>query len=172
GLLAANTVQSPWVATTFVDSCASAGAAHTAITAMARSEDRIMLWSPAKWPFDTARNEMPAMRSERKAGRFWHKTPVAPSIMQSRGREKAAPANSRAFVSARRGRRDAGRAMIVGSEKGMPMKLGWSDVTPRALYLNRRTLMAGAAGAAGLAVLPARAAPELGEPNTFEEITN
>ncbi len=49
------------------------------------------------------------------------------------------------------------------------MKLGWSDVTPRALYLNRRALMA---GAGALAVLPARAAPSLGAPNTFEEVTN
>ena len=57
-----------------------------------------------------------------------------------------------------------------------PVKsLGWSDVTPRATWINRRALFAGAA--AGVA-LPAVARAELGgystdaSPNTLEEITN
>lgn len=45
-------------------------------------------------------------------------------------------------------------------------KLRWSDVTPEALYLNRRQIMA---GALALAAAPARAAGL--EPNTYEEIT-
>jgi methionine sulfoxide reductase catalytic subunit len=47
--------------------------------------------------------------------------------------------------------------------------LGWSDVTPRALYLNRRQLMVGAAGLAAMAALPARADAEA--PNTLEDIS-
>lgn len=46
------------------------------------------------------------------------------------------------------------------------MKLSWSDVTPEALYLDRRQLMV---GAAALAALPARA--ETLEANSYEEIT-
>ncbi|MCQ0969502.1 protein-methionine-sulfoxide reductase catalytic subunit MsrP (plasmid) [Paracoccus sp. TK19116] len=60
------------------------------------------------------------------------------------------------------------------------MKLNWSDVTPKAIYLNRRSFMAGAAAlAAGSAAMPAfalsgKASPLSTdeEPNTFEEITN
>lgn len=49
--------------------------------------------------------------------------------------------------------------------------LSWSDVTPKALYLNRRQIMAGGAALAGTALtLPARAEDAL-EPNTFEEIS-
>jgi methionine sulfoxide reductase catalytic subunit len=51
-------------------------------------------------------------------------------------------------------------------------RLTWSDVTPKAVWMNRRQLLAGA-GAAGLALgaAPARAATGL-EPNTWEEITS
>jgi sulfoxide reductase catalytic subunit YedY len=51
-------------------------------------------------------------------------------------------------------------------------RLGWSDVTPKAVWMNRRQLLAGA-GAMGLALgaAPARAATGL-EPNTWEEITS
>ena len=51
-------------------------------------------------------------------------------------------------------------------------RLGWSDVTPKAVWMNRRQLLAGA-GAAGLALgaAPVRAATGL-EPNTWEEITS
>ncbi|MEM6323780.1 MAG: protein-methionine-sulfoxide reductase catalytic subunit MsrP [Pseudomonadota bacterium] len=51
--------------------------------------------------------------------------------------------------------------------------LRWSDVTPRATYLNRRSFMAatGAAIAAGGIGGPLRAQGAL-EPNTFEEITS
>ena len=60
------------------------------------------------------------------------------------------------------------------------MKLSWSDVTPEAIWLNRRSFMAGAAaGAAALSAGPALAlsgAPSRfstdAEPNSFEEITN
>jgi sulfoxide reductase catalytic subunit YedY len=56
---------------------------------------------------------------------------------------------------------------------GFKTKLTWADVTPEAKYLNRRQIMAGAAGLAlGSIVGPAFAAPQLGEPNTFEEITS
>lgn len=50
--------------------------------------------------------------------------------------------------------------------------LTWSDVTPKALFLNRRQIIAGSAALAGAAALglPARAAAAL-EPNTFEEIS-
>ncbi|MFC0339834.1 protein-methionine-sulfoxide reductase catalytic subunit MsrP [Paracoccus niistensis] len=47
------------------------------------------------------------------------------------------------------------------------MKLSWSDVTPEALFLNRRAFMAGLGVAAAV---PALAAVE--EPNSFEQITN
>ena len=53
------------------------------------------------------------------------------------------------------------------------MKLGWSDVTPRALYLNRRAFMV---GAAAMAAGPALGAPSPFStdetPNSFEQITN
>lgn len=48
--------------------------------------------------------------------------------------------------------------------------LTWKDVTPKALVLNRRQVMAGAAGLMAAGALPARA--ETLEPNTLEEITN
>ncbi|MCJ8138269.1 protein-methionine-sulfoxide reductase catalytic subunit MsrP [Falsirhodobacter halotolerans] len=48
--------------------------------------------------------------------------------------------------------------------------LKWSDVTPEGIWLNRRAVMAGVAGAA-LAPGLARAATDM-TPNTFEEITN
>ncbi|TYB77531.1 protein-methionine-sulfoxide reductase catalytic subunit MsrP [Maritimibacter fusiformis] len=52
-------------------------------------------------------------------------------------------------------------------------KLTWADVTPEAAYLNRRQIMTGAAGLAlGSIAGPAFAAPELGEPNSFEDITS
>lgn len=47
------------------------------------------------------------------------------------------------------------------------MKLSWSDVTPEALFLNRRSFIAGLGVAAAA---PALAAVE--EPNSFEQITN
>ncbi|SDL69700.1 protein-methionine-sulfoxide reductase catalytic subunit MsrP [Paracoccus chinensis] len=47
------------------------------------------------------------------------------------------------------------------------MKLSWSDVTPEALFLNRRAFIAGLGVAAAA---PALAAAE--EPNSFEQITN
>ncbi|MBB1497852.1 protein-methionine-sulfoxide reductase catalytic subunit MsrP [Paracoccus sp. MC1862] len=47
------------------------------------------------------------------------------------------------------------------------MKLSWSDVTPQALFLNRRAFIAGLGVAAAA---PALAAVE--EPNSFEQITN
>lgn len=60
-------------------------------------------------------------------------------------------------------------------------QLKYSDVTPKAAYLNRRQIMAGMAGASALGVTGARAqtVPEFEiqgfntteEPNTFEEIT-
>ena len=62
-------------------------------------------------------------------------------------------------------------------KKGIPMgfktKLTWADVTAEADYLNRRQIMAGAAGLAlGSLAGPALAAPALGEPNSFEDITS
>ncbi len=59
-----------------------------------------------------------------------------------------------------------------------PRPLRWSDVTPRATWLNRRALLAGAAGLAGAGVLPAISLAETSRystdaaPNTLEEITN
>jgi len=50
--------------------------------------------------------------------------------------------------------------------------LNWSDVTPEAAYLNRRALIAGGAAMAGLAAMPAAAAPEDLEPNPWEDITS
>ncbi|NEY91692.1 protein-methionine-sulfoxide reductase catalytic subunit MsrP [Tabrizicola oligotrophica] len=51
----------------------------------------------------------------------------------------------------------------------MPFKsdLGWSDVTPKALFLNRRQLIAGAAAA-----LASPALAETLEPNSLEDITS
>ena len=50
--------------------------------------------------------------------------------------------------------------------------LKWSDVTPKAAYVNRRAFLAGSAAVAAGAALPARAAEEELVPNTFEEITS
>ncbi len=51
--------------------------------------------------------------------------------------------------------------------------LNWNDVTPKAAFLNRRQVMAGAMGlgAIGAGVVPSGAAAQELEPNTFEEIT-
>jgi methionine sulfoxide reductase catalytic subunit len=54
-------------------------------------------------------------------------------------------------------------------------RLGWSDVTPEAVWMNRRQLIAGAGaaaigGAAGLAAGPAAA--QTLEPNSWDEITS
>jgi sulfoxide reductase catalytic subunit YedY len=50
--------------------------------------------------------------------------------------------------------------------------LTWADVTPKSLWLNRRQIMAGAAGlGAGALAGPARAQEAL-EPNTLEQITS
>jgi len=46
-----------------------------------------------------------------------------------------------------------------------------ADVTPKALWLNRRQIMAGAGVAAGAGLLPGLAAAQPLEPNTLEEIT-
>jgi sulfoxide reductase catalytic subunit YedY len=50
--------------------------------------------------------------------------------------------------------------------------LQWSDVTPKAVWMNRRQLMAGVAAGAGLAATRAGAAAEDLEPNSFEDITS
>ncbi|MBL4916473.1 protein-methionine-sulfoxide reductase catalytic subunit MsrP [Szabonella alba] len=65
--------------------------------------------------------------------------------------------------------------------KGFKNDLGWSDVTPRGIWMNRRSLLlgAGAAAGAGMLAAPARASIEASpsafstdaKPNTFEEIT-
>ncbi|WP_112873267.1 protein-methionine-sulfoxide reductase catalytic subunit MsrP [Paracoccus endophyticus] len=47
------------------------------------------------------------------------------------------------------------------------MKLNWSDVTPEAVFLNRRAFLA---GAGAVAAAPALAAAD--KPNSFEDITN
>jgi sulfoxide reductase catalytic subunit YedY len=47
-----------------------------------------------------------------------------------------------------------------------------ADVTPRELWLNRRQIMAGAAGIGGLALAGAARAQEVLEPNSFEDITS
>lgn len=56
------------------------------------------------------------------------------------------------------------------------MKLNWSDVTPKANWLNRRSFMAASAAAALLPVAARSAQPSPFStdetPNTFEEITN
>ncbi|MFI0396298.1 protein-methionine-sulfoxide reductase catalytic subunit MsrP [Paracoccus jiaweipingae] len=59
------------------------------------------------------------------------------------------------------------------------MKLGWSDVTPQADWLNRRQIMAGLAGVAALGAAPALALTGKPsgystdqKPNSFDEITN
>jgi sulfoxide reductase catalytic subunit YedY len=49
-------------------------------------------------------------------------------------------------------------------------KLGWSDVTPEAVYLNRRHLMAGAGALALGSIAPSARAEGL-EPTSFEDIT-
>jgi methionine sulfoxide reductase catalytic subunit len=69
--------------------------------------------------------------------------------------------------------------MFKGSRKEPAMRftptLSWSEVTPRALYLNRRQIMQGSAALAGTLALgpPARAAGLSTDeaPNTFEEIS-
>ena len=48
--------------------------------------------------------------------------------------------------------------------------LTWSDVTPKADYLNRRQLIAGGAAIAGTLAMPARAGAL--EPNSFDDITS
>jgi methionine sulfoxide reductase catalytic subunit len=50
-------------------------------------------------------------------------------------------------------------------------RLNWSDVTPEAVWMNRRQLLAGA-GAAGLGALAGPARAETLEPNTWDEITS
>ena len=50
-------------------------------------------------------------------------------------------------------------------------KLTWADVTPRADYLNRRQIMAGA-GALALGAIAAPARAETLEPNSYEDITS
>ena len=56
------------------------------------------------------------------------------------------------------------------------MKLGWSDVTPEAVWLNRRNFMAGAAALAATPALALGGKPSAlstdAKPNSFEEITN
>ncbi|WP_313137689.1 protein-methionine-sulfoxide reductase catalytic subunit MsrP [Paracoccus jeotgali] len=59
------------------------------------------------------------------------------------------------------------------------MKLRWSDVTPESIWLNRRALVAGVAGSAAMAAMPAWALQGKPsplstdqKPNSFEEITN
>jgi sulfoxide reductase catalytic subunit YedY len=47
-----------------------------------------------------------------------------------------------------------------------------ADVTPRALWLNRRQIMAGAAGMTGLTIAGAARAQEALEPNSLEDITS
>ncbi len=52
-------------------------------------------------------------------------------------------------------------------------KLTWADVTPEAAFLNRRQIMAGAAGLGlGALVGPLAAKAEALSPNSFDEITN
>ncbi len=50
-------------------------------------------------------------------------------------------------------------------------RLKWSDVTPEAVWMNRRQLLAGA-GAAGLAAAAGPARAQELEPNTWDEITS
>ena len=50
--------------------------------------------------------------------------------------------------------------------------LQWSDVTPKAAWVNRRQLMAGVAAGAAIAATRAGAAAEDLEPNSFEDITS
>jgi sulfoxide reductase catalytic subunit YedY len=58
-----------------------------------------------------------------------------------------------------------------------PSRLTWADVTPRADFLNRRALMAGAAAllaapaVAGITAAPSRWSTDI-EPNSFEDITS
>lgn len=52
-------------------------------------------------------------------------------------------------------------------------KFTWADVTPESAYLNRRQIMAGAAGLGfGTIAGPLAAETEALEPNTYEQITN
>ncbi|MFD1914065.1 protein-methionine-sulfoxide reductase catalytic subunit MsrP [Halodurantibacterium flavum] len=54
-------------------------------------------------------------------------------------------------------------------------QLSWSDVTPKATFLNRRRVLAGLAASAGLGLgqVSAQSADTTGlEPNSFEDITN
>ena len=46
------------------------------------------------------------------------------------------------------------------------------DVTPEALWLNRRALIAGAGAGLGLAAMPAGARAEELKPNAYEDITS
>ena len=50
--------------------------------------------------------------------------------------------------------------------------LKWSDVTPKADYLNRRAVLGGAAAIAGGLAMPAMASAEELEPNSLEDITS
>jgi sulfoxide reductase catalytic subunit YedY len=50
--------------------------------------------------------------------------------------------------------------------------LQWSDVTPKAVWMNRRQLMAGVAAGTAIAATRAGAAAEDLEPNSFEDITS
>ena len=56
------------------------------------------------------------------------------------------------------------------------MKLGWSDVTPESLWLNRRSFVAGVAALAATPALALSGKPSAlstdQKPNSFEEITN
>lgn len=55
----------------------------------------------------------------------------------------------------------------------MAKKLTWADVTPKADYLNRRQIIAGAGGLAlGALAGPTLAAPEGLVPNSLDEVTN
>lgn len=52
------------------------------------------------------------------------------------------------------------------------MKLGWSDVTPRSAYLNRRSFLGAAAALGAATVAPRSLQAAQDKLNTFEEITN
>src|SRR5690606_10994727 len=83
----------------------------------------------------------------------------------------------RHFVSGCRGGRAAKKESWMPARPVNP--LGWSDVTPRETWLNRRALLAGAgAGVATAVARPLVARADAGRystsasPNTLEEITN